>query len=534
MLALFAPARSIQAAEAAEADEDMPDSLRIRPISPTNTLYGTRGLSQTPSAEALGANRLVLGLSSPWYRQTRTFPGVPNRHADIITGIGTIAYGLAPFVDIFASLTGYSSLNYRSSEASGLGTVGAGAQISWPLPGGIPVGLAAQASVFSGLSKNPINSNAADAYSYFETRTKSDFRGLLIQSLVLGPERMGFKAHFNEGLATASGETGNLLLLAAGLQANYRAAALGLELHSRTRADNVGFLDDPLWITPSLQLRTGWNVNLTAGTDVSLSRTRDLSSARRSLEPWRLFGGIAYTVDTQWKRTRDLKWSALKAERAQAAAVAQERRTSDSLEAMRRAQAAEQERLAMERRMQDSLQAEESRGSAAQENQDSLRARQERLAREGETAAERRRSPLETRLLAGDTVSLDSVPFGPGRSALAPEARPFLDGLARILVRYPKLRYEVGGHTDSIGTAGANHALSLARARAVKSYLAAREAALAARITAVGYGEGKPVADNATEEGRAANRRADLKVTNKDALEEYAAPSPQARGPEEP
>jgi len=147
---------------AASDEEAMPDSLKSPPIAPTNTLNGTRGLSQTPAAEALGAGRLVLGLSSPWYRQERAFSGTPNRKADIFSGIATLAYGLAPSVDLFASMSGFSSLNYNSGEATGLGTFGGGAQITWPPLAGFPMSMAAQAGVFGGLSRNPINKNQAD------------------------------------------------------------------------------------------------------------------------------------------------------------------------------------------------------------------------------------------------------------------------------------------------------------------------------------------------------------------------------------
>ncbi len=59
------------AAFAEGQEEGMPDSLKYPPVAPTNTLNGTRGLSQTPAAEALGAGRLVMGISGPWYRQAK-------------------------------------------------------------------------------------------------------------------------------------------------------------------------------------------------------------------------------------------------------------------------------------------------------------------------------------------------------------------------------------------------------------------------------------------------------------------------------
>jgi outer membrane protein OmpA-like peptidoglycan-associated protein len=525
------PSPDYAAFVAGPADEAMPDSLRIRPISPTNTLNGTRGLAETPAAEALGGNRLVAGLSGPWYRQERAFAGTPNRKADIFTGTAALAYGLGPDIDLFANLTGYSSLNYESSDATGLGTLGAGVQATLPLPAGVPIGLAAQVGFFAGLSGNPINRNDADGYNYFETRTGTDYRGLLIQSLVLGPERLGFKIHLNEGLDVSARDIGPLLLLAGGVQANLMAASLGLELHARTRARDVALLDDPLWVTPSVQVRTGWNVNLTAGADFALSRDRDRPAGARALEPWRVLGGIAFTLDTRWARERDAKWAALKAARAREreALAERERRAADSAEAARKAQAArsqseaaEKSRLAEMQRARDSAQAAQARS-----------AEQERLAKARSAAA--RGNPLEAQLLSGATLPLASVPFAPGKAEIAPAAKPYLDSLALILSLYPKLRYEVGGHADNTGSPQANQAVSQARARAVKNYLASKAASLAYRVAAVGYGSANPIGDNATAEGRAANRKADLKVANKAVLAEYArpsAPAGTAMGPE--
>lgn len=518
------PAAGADYAAFAGADEEeaMPDSLRFRPIAPTNTLNGTRGLTQTPAAEALGPGRLVLGVSGPWYRQGKSFSGTPNRAADIFTGVATMAYGLGSSFDLFASLTGYSSLNYNSSEATGLGTFGGGAQVTWPPLAGFPMSMALQAGVFSGLSRNPINRNQADGYNYFETRTGTDFRGMLIQSLVFGPERLGFKAHFNEGLAWSGRETGALTLLAAGLQANLGPAALGVELHSRSRAQDVALLDDPFWVTPSLQLRTGWNVNLTAGADIALSQDRNHSVAERSLEPWRLIGGIAFTLDTRWRKTRDAKWAALKFERSRLQAVRGEKALDterDRLiaEALQEAEAG--------RKAREALAACLAEGQRARETAKVAEPQQPAAARRAPDT--RKRTPLEKSLLAGETVRLGMVPFKSGKAELLPRAHSYLTELARILVRYPNLQYELGGHADGSGNPEVNRILSQARAMAVKGFLAEREPALEERIGVVGYGDASPVADNTDKNGRWANRKPDLKVVNKAALAEYVQPDAQ-------
>src|SRR5690349_4681100 len=83
--------------------EDIEDTTDITITDPTNTWYGTRGLSQTSSAEALGQGRLVLSLNGPWYRQSRTYPGVPNLDADIFAGRASAALGINRFIDGWAT-----------------------------------------------------------------------------------------------------------------------------------------------------------------------------------------------------------------------------------------------------------------------------------------------------------------------------------------------------------------------------------------------------------------------------------------------
>lgn len=175
------------------------------------------------------------------------------------------------------------------------------------MPAGFPLGLAAQGAAFAGMKSELVGRDQIDWYDYFDTRIGIYHRGMLIQSLALGPAEKGLRLHCNEGLAFATGNAGNLLILDAGLQQNWGPAVLGLEAHSRTLADAIDMLDDPLWVTPSAQWRTGWNANLTAGADFALSRRRDPSAAARPWRPWRLLGGVAFTLDGRWERERDAK-----------------------------------------------------------------------------------------------------------------------------------------------------------------------------------------------------------------------------------
>jgi outer membrane protein OmpA-like peptidoglycan-associated protein len=101
------------------------------------------------------------------------------------------------------------------------------------------------------------------------------------------------------------------------------------------------------------------------------------------------------------------------------------------------------------------------------------------------------------------------VLFEVGSSLLNPESRSVLDQAASVFLEYPKTAILAQGHTDSAGSEEYNQDLSEKRARAVMNHLIARGVD-ADRITAVGYGEGYPVADNSTPSGRALNRRVDL------------------------
>jgi OmpA-OmpF porin, OOP family len=101
------------------------------------------------------------------------------------------------------------------------------------------------------------------------------------------------------------------------------------------------------------------------------------------------------------------------------------------------------------------------------------------------------------------------VNFDTGKATIKPDSTKTLDDAATALKSAPDLKIEVGGHTDNVGNAEANQKLSEERARAVLDALVARGVA-AARLTAKGYGQSAPVADNRSEDGRAKNRRVEL------------------------
>ena len=101
------------------------------------------------------------------------------------------------------------------------------------------------------------------------------------------------------------------------------------------------------------------------------------------------------------------------------------------------------------------------------------------------------------------------ISFDTGRADIKPELRTVLDAFAGGLNNDPTTRVRIVGHTDNTGSDAVNDPLSLARARAVGTYLADRGIA-SSRIETQGRGEHEPIADNSTEAGRARNRRVEI------------------------
>lgn len=117
---------------------------------------------------------------------------------------------------------------------------------------------------------------------------------------------------------------------------------------------------------------------------------------------------------------------------------------------------------------------------------------------------------LATELKDTGSISLYGVQFETGDATIKPESAAILAPVGAMLKSQPSLRIEIRGHTDNVGMPPANLKLSQARALAVKSYLVETFSIPAARLTAVGLGDTKPVGDNATEDGRTKNRRVEF------------------------
>lgn len=125
----------------------------------------------------------------------------------------------------------------------------------------------------------------------------------------------------------------------------------------------------------------------------------------------------------------------------------------------------------------------------------------------------------ETELLDTGMIRIQNINFETAKSDLDPESLPVLDVVGQVLAKWPQLKIEIGGHTDSRGAAAYNQKLSEARAGAVRDYLLAHFPQLESdQYTAKGYGEAKPLAPNTNALNLAKNRRVEFKVLNKDVL----------------
>jgi outer membrane protein OmpA-like peptidoglycan-associated protein len=111
----------------------------------------------------------------------------------------------------------------------------------------------------------------------------------------------------------------------------------------------------------------------------------------------------------------------------------------------------------------------------------------------------------------GQVMTLAGDAFASGGASLLPEARANLQRVVDFVQKDPARRVLIEGHTDGSGSANANQVLSQRRAEAVKNALV-EEGVDAGRLSAAGVGEDRPVADNASDEGRARNRRVEIIV----------------------
>jgi len=104
--------------------------------------------------------------------------------------------------------------------------------------------------------------------------------------------------------------------------------------------------------------------------------------------------------------------------------------------------------------------------------------------------------------------------FATDSDKLMPESSPILDEVASVMSQNEKIHIRVEGHTDNAGNKDHNQDLSTRRAAAVKAYLASKGVG-DDRLDSLGCGQGTPIADNASEDGKAQNRRVEFVIIRK-------------------
>ncbi len=118
---------------------------------------------------------------------------------------------------------------------------------------------------------------------------------------------------------------------------------------------------------------------------------------------------------------------------------------------------------------------------------------------------------VEIQHLPAKSFVLEDCNFETGKADLKEESYKVIDELVAYLNRKDDERIELGGHTDNVGTAKSNQVLSEARANTVRAYLLMKGID-PNRVTAKGYGLSVPIASNKTADGRAQNRRTEVKI----------------------
>lgn len=128
-------------------------------------------------------------------------------------------------------------------------------------------------------------------------------------------------------------------------------------------------------------------------------------------------------------------------------------------------------------------------------------------------------TPMECAAAVNNILAEQKIVFAPGSTTVEGPSLEVVDRIADVLEECPDVRMEIGGHTDSQGREEMNQQLSQTRANAVLEALFARRV-LTGNLTAKGYGETQPIADNDTAEGREENRRIEFRLITPEPVEE--------------
>jgi outer membrane protein OmpA-like peptidoglycan-associated protein len=232
----------------------------------------------------------------------------------------------------------------------------------------------------------------------------------------------------------------------------------------------------------------------------------------------------AFIAEPDAQRTRDLAYIAQRRAEiaeAQASLSADYRDKARAEEDLRQLQvsahARAQEELSQARREVTSQRQELASQRRMLATQDQQLNAEQRARREAERRASAAIASLEKIAAVNEdarglVITLNgSVLFATGESTLLPIAKDRLQEVARALIDNPGGAIVVEGHTDAVGSQRRNEELSRRRAESVRDYLVA-QGIEPNRVRAIGLGPNRPVADNATQEGRANNRRVEIVV----------------------
>lgn len=173
------------------------------------------------------------------------------------------------------------------------------------------------------------------------------------------------------------------------------------------------------------------------------------------------------------------------------------------------------ERLAMQQAKEAAeLKAKEEKLSAERERLAALQKKAEALEKEKAMLAQASKIP-KTTVRSGDkeiVITILAINLFTPSIELTASGKELLDSLGSFLNKYPDYRVVVRGHTDNVGSEAINKAVSEKRAQKVREYLVVYQNVNPTQITAIGLGPSQPVATNATEAGRALNRRVEIAV----------------------
>jgi outer membrane protein OmpA-like peptidoglycan-associated protein len=294
----------------------------------------------------------------------------------------------------------------------------------------------------------------------------------------------------------------------------------------------MSFGTDPLWVTPSLHIRTPYQMNAMLGVDIALSTDRTVGDPR-ALEPYRVFGSLAFSFDMlAGKRNSELMQKQA-AEREKLAMENKAAKSANQVRSLTMKSFDDSVALASEkqngRTQMDSMQRKAANDSIANKAAADVLAKKAAadsmaliVAASNLAEEKSKRTDAENKLLSTGELLLDAVYFETGKTIISINSKPYLNIIGKMLAKYPKLQIEVQGHTDNVGGQAYNVTLSQGRADAVRSYLVDVSPVLSSTLSAHGYGMSMAKADNSTKEGRLINRRVELRVTNKDALLQYS------------